>query len=75
VVWSICAVVNEDGRKKIDTFFREKEVVFPVSDTVYHYYVDTKTSQFYHWDNFLRDRSWIYNTEYTTHHFLYASAQ
>ncbi|XP_026819508.1 dynein heavy chain 2, axonemal-like [Rhopalosiphum maidis] len=63
VVWSICAVVNEDGRKKIDTFFREKEVVFPVSDTVYHYYVDTKSAQFYHWDNFLRDSSWIYNTE------------
>ncbi|XP_025195967.1 dynein heavy chain 2, axonemal [Melanaphis sacchari] len=63
VVWSICAVVNEDGRKKIDTFFREKEVVFPISDTVYHYYVDTKTAQFYHWDNFLRDSSWIYKTE------------
>jgi len=65
VVWSICAAVNEDGRKKIDTFFREKEVVFPISDTVYHYYVDTKTAQFYHWDNFLRDSSWIYKTEYT----------
>jgi len=74
VVWSICAVVNEDGRKKIDTYFREKEVVFPVSDTVYHYYVDMKTAQFCHWDHFLRDSSWIYKTEYTSLRVLYASS-
>lgn len=63
MIWTVCAVVNEDGRKKIDSFLRESEKVFPVSDTVYHYYVDTNLGQFRHWDNFLKEDQWIYDPE------------
>lgn len=64
MVWSVCAVVNEDGRKKINNFLREAEKVFPMNDTVYHYYVDTNFIQFRHWDNLLRNNQWTYNPEY-----------
>ncbi|XP_051799543.1 dynein axonemal heavy chain 2 isoform X2 [Acanthochromis polyacanthus] len=42
LVWSICASVDEDGRKKMDNFLRETEGTFPGKDTVYEYYVDEK---------------------------------
>ncbi|XP_049338447.1 dynein axonemal heavy chain 2 [Astyanax mexicanus] len=42
LIWSICASVDEDGRKKIDNFLREMEGTFPNKDTIYEYYVDTK---------------------------------
>lgn len=64
MVWSVCAVVNEDGRKKINNFLREIEKAFPMSDTVYHYYVDTNFIQFRHWDTLLRDNQWTYDYEY-----------
>lgn len=64
MVWSVCAVVNEEGRKKIDIFIRDRERAFPVSDTVYHYYVDTKAGQFRHWDYILQDNQWTYDAQY-----------
>lgn len=64
MVWSVCAVVNEVGRKKINNFLREAEKAFPMNDTVYHYYVDTNFIQFRHWDNLLRDNQWIYDAQY-----------
>jgi len=65
MVWSVCAVVNEDGRKKIDAFLRDLEKIFPITDTVYHYYVDTDVAQFRHWNNLLNDEDeWSYNAEY-----------
>ncbi|XP_035806180.2 dynein axonemal heavy chain 2 [Amphiprion ocellaris] len=42
LIWSICASVDEDGRKKMDNFLRETEGTFPGKDTVYEYYVDEK---------------------------------
>ncbi|KAI4898373.1 hypothetical protein NFI96_012388, partial [Prochilodus magdalenae] len=42
LIWSVCASVDEDGRKKIDNFLREMEGTFPNKDTIYEYYVDTK---------------------------------
>ncbi|XP_078741988.1 dynein axonemal heavy chain 2-like, partial [Lampetra fluviatilis] len=42
VVWSLCAAVDEEGRKKVDNFLREIEGTFPNKDTVYDYYVDVK---------------------------------
>ncbi|XP_045081518.1 dynein axonemal heavy chain 2 isoform X2 [Coregonus clupeaformis] len=42
LIWSICASVDEGGRKKIDNFLREMEGTFPNKDTIYEYYVDTK---------------------------------
>lgn len=65
MVWSVCAVVNEESRKKIDTFLKDLDKVFPITDTVYHYYVDTDVSQFRHWNNLLYDTEhWKYNAEY-----------
>ncbi|XP_071375886.1 dynein axonemal heavy chain 2, partial [Centroberyx affinis] len=42
LIWSVCASVDEDGRKKMDNFLREMEGTFPNKDTIYEYYVDTK---------------------------------
>uniref|UniRef100_A0A667XC84 Dynein axonemal heavy chain 2 n=1 Tax=Myripristis murdjan TaxID=586833 RepID=A0A667XC84_9TELE len=42
LIWSVCASVDEDGRKKIDNFLRDMEGTFPNKDTIYEYYVDTK---------------------------------
>jgi len=64
MVWSVCAEVNEDGRKKIDNYLRTSEKTYPISDTVYHYYVDMNTSQFRHWDTSLEDDQLSLNIEY-----------
>ncbi|XP_078792424.1 dynein axonemal heavy chain 2 isoform X2 [Oryzias latipes] len=40
LIWSVCASVDEDGRRKMDKFLREMEGTFPFEDTVYEYYVD-----------------------------------
>ncbi|XP_048373762.1 dynein axonemal heavy chain 2 [Sphaerodactylus townsendi] len=49
MIWSLCAAVDEEGRKKIDNFLREIEGSFPNKDTVYEYYVDGKRKQ---WSSF-----------------------
>ncbi|KAH0626110.1 hypothetical protein JD844_000881 [Phrynosoma platyrhinos] len=49
LIWSLCAAVDEEGRKKIDNFLREMEGSFPNKDTVYEYYVDPKRKQ---WSSF-----------------------
>ncbi|KAJ7313214.1 hypothetical protein JRQ81_004493, partial [Phrynocephalus forsythii] len=45
MIWSLCAAVDEEGRKKIDSYLREMEGSFPNKDTVYEYYVDPKRKQ------------------------------
>jgi len=35
LLWSVCASVDEDGRKKIDTFLREMESQFPAKVAKY----------------------------------------
>ncbi|KAH1164654.1 hypothetical protein KIL84_020649 [Mauremys mutica] len=42
MIWSVCAAVDEEGRKKIDSYLREMEGSFPNKDTVYEYFVDPK---------------------------------
>lgn len=37
VMWSLCAGVDEDGRKKMDSFIREMEGQFPPKVRVYTY--------------------------------------
>ncbi|XP_028992315.1 dynein axonemal heavy chain 2 isoform X2 [Betta splendens] len=61
LIWSICASVDEDGRKKIDNFLREMEGTFPVKDTVYEYFVDTKNRNWTSFDDKL-PKGWRYNT-------------
>lgn len=40
LIWSVCASVDEDGRKKMDKFLREREGTFPnkVIFLTYHQY-------------------------------------
>ncbi|XP_069502374.1 dynein axonemal heavy chain 2 [Ambystoma mexicanum] len=43
IIWSVCAAVDEEGRKRIDNYLREMEGSFPNKDTVYEYFVDPKS--------------------------------
>lgn len=63
MIWSICGSLNEDGKKKIDVYIRGIENVFPIKDTVYHYYVDDNYGKFKHWEEKLSMHFWRYNTE------------
>ncbi|XP_036403568.1 dynein heavy chain 2, axonemal [Megalops cyprinoides] len=59
LIWSICASVDEDGRKMIDNFLREIEGTFPNKDTIYEYYVDPKTKSWAPFEDKLR-KGWRY---------------
>ncbi|XP_077988088.1 dynein axonemal heavy chain 2-like [Glandiceps talaboti] len=59
VIWSVCASVDEDGRKKIDNYIREIEGTFPNKDSIYEYYVDVKNKTWAHWEDKLRG-GWRY---------------
>ncbi|XP_017772772.1 PREDICTED: dynein heavy chain 2, axonemal [Nicrophorus vespilloides] len=60
MIWSVCGTVDENGRRKMDTFIREKEGVFPLKDTIYEYYVDIKNKCFAPWEEKL-NMSWRYD--------------
>ncbi|XP_078020536.1 dynein axonemal heavy chain 2 [Epinephelus lanceolatus] len=60
LIWSICASVDEDGRKRMDSFLREMEGNFPIKDTVYEYYVDTKKKTWASFQDKL-PKGWRYN--------------
>ncbi|XP_073510575.1 dynein axonemal heavy chain 2 isoform X2 [Phyllobates terribilis] len=49
MIWSVCASVDEDGRRKVDNYLRELEGSFPNKDTVFEYFVDPKSKN---WLNF-----------------------
>ncbi|XP_006863561.1 PREDICTED: dynein heavy chain 2, axonemal [Chrysochloris asiatica] len=59
MIWSVCASVDEEGRKKIDSYLREIEGSFPNKDTVYEYFVDPKVRS---WTSFEEKlpKSWRY---------------
>ncbi|XP_071951094.1 dynein axonemal heavy chain 2-like isoform X2 [Antedon mediterranea] len=59
IIWSVCASVDEDGRKKLDNYIREIEGTFPNKDTVYEYCVDPKNKNWVHWEEKLRS-GWRY---------------
>lgn len=50
LVWSICATVNEESRFRVDNFIREIEGTFPLRDTVYEYFVDSRLRMFVSWE-------------------------
>ncbi|XP_029381754.1 dynein heavy chain 2, axonemal [Echeneis naucrates] len=60
LIWSVCASVDEDGRKKMDNFLREMDSTFPSKDTVYEYFVDIKNKT---WTSFEKKlpKGWHYN--------------
>ena len=64
MIWSLCASLDEEGRKKLDAFIREMEGSVPNKDTVYEYYVDPKTKSWVHWEEKLRTSTWKYNPSY-----------
>ncbi|XP_078057018.1 dynein axonemal heavy chain 2 [Mustelus asterias] len=59
LIWSVCAAVDEDGRKKMDNFLREMDGSFPSKETVYEYYVDPKTKVWTSFEEKLT-KSWRY---------------
>ncbi|KAK1890151.1 Dynein heavy chain 2 axonemal, partial [Dissostichus eleginoides] len=60
LIWSVCASVDENGRKRMDNFLREIEGTFPIKDTVYEYYVDTKNKTWASFEEKL-PKGWRYN--------------
>ncbi|KAF0304890.1 Dynein heavy chain 2, axonemal [Amphibalanus amphitrite] len=60
LLWSVCASVDEEGRKKIDNYLRELEGSFPNKDTVYEYAVDYKHRSWSPWESKLQS-NWKYN--------------
>ncbi|KAJ8964946.1 hypothetical protein NQ314_004501 [Rhamnusium bicolor] len=61
LIWSVCCTTDEDGRRKLDAYIREKEGVFPIKDTIYEYYVDFQNFCFSSWDGLL-PYGWRYET-------------
>ncbi|KAJ1520022.1 hypothetical protein ONE63_004252 [Megalurothrips usitatus] len=61
LVWSLCAGVDEIGRKKLDDFVREMEGAFPLRDTIYEYFVDTRARMLANWKEKLSD-NWKFNS-------------
>uniref|UniRef100_A0A8I3PUB4 Dynein axonemal heavy chain 2 n=1 Tax=Canis lupus familiaris TaxID=9615 RepID=A0A8I3PUB4_CANLF len=59
MIWSVCASVDEEGRKKIDSYLREIEGSFPNKDTVYEYFVDPKMRNWTSFEDKL-PKSWRY---------------
>lgn len=50
LIWSICATVNEESRFRVDNFIREIEGTFPLRDTVYEYFVDSRLRMYVSWE-------------------------
>lgn len=65
MIWSICSTTNEEGRRKIDTFIREKEGAFPIKDTIYEYFVDVPNKCYQLWEAKL-PYDWKYDPGYYT---------
>ncbi|XP_049764343.1 dynein axonemal heavy chain 2 [Schistocerca cancellata] len=62
MIWSLCASVDEDGRKKLDTLIRGMEGCFPLKDTIYEYYVDVRSRNFACWEVMLTG-NWKFDKE------------
>lgn len=70
LIWSVCCTTDEDGRKKLDTYIREKEGVFPIKDTIYEYFVDYQNFCFSSWESKL-PYGWRYEPWYKTYTIKY----
>ncbi|VDN98570.1 unnamed protein product [Rodentolepis nana] len=62
VIWSVGCVVDEDGRKKVDSFIRELDASFPNKDSVYEFFLNPKSQTWVHWEEKLRG-GWKYDPE------------
>jgi dynein heavy chain len=50
LIWSIGATVDEQSRREVDNILRDIEPMFPHSNTVYEYYVDTEKKDWASWE-------------------------
>jgi dynein heavy chain len=62
LIWSVCASVDENGRKKLDNILREMEGIFPDKDTIYEYFVDVGSKSLISWEVKLSDQ-WKHDKE------------
>ncbi|CAK1600591.1 unnamed protein product [Parnassius mnemosyne] len=69
LVWSVCATLEEESRRRLDNWIREHEGVFPLKDTVYDYYLDERLREFRPWEDRLPD-NWRYNPSLGFHNIL-----
>ncbi|ESN99369.1 hypothetical protein HELRODRAFT_67352 [Helobdella robusta] len=69
LIWSLCAAVDEDGRKKLDSFLREMDGTFPNKDTVFEYCLDVKNRSWIHWEDKLKT-GWKLNLKLPFHHII-----
>ncbi|KAF7643353.1 hypothetical protein LDENG_00241200, partial [Lucifuga dentata] len=69
LIWSICASVDEDSRKKVDKFLREMEGSFPIKDTIYEYYVDPKIKNWVSFEDKL-PKDWRYASDAPFHQIM-----
>ncbi|XP_046962283.1 dynein axonemal heavy chain 2 [Vanessa cardui] len=69
LVWSVCATLDDESRRKLDNWVREHEGLFPLKDTVYDYYVDERLREFKPWEDRLPD-NWRYNPSLGFHTIL-----
>jgi len=60
MIWSVCASVDEAGRKKLDAYIREMDASIPTKDTIYEYFIDPKSRGWMHWEEKLK-QAWKYN--------------
>uniref|UniRef100_A0A3P8VN13 Dynein axonemal heavy chain 2 n=1 Tax=Cynoglossus semilaevis TaxID=244447 RepID=A0A3P8VN13_CYNSE len=61
LIWSVCACVDENGRKKMDKYLREIYGTFPIKDSIYEYTVDIKNKTWASFEDKL-PKDWRYNT-------------
>ncbi|KAG9346625.1 hypothetical protein JZ751_006936 [Albula glossodonta] len=59
LIWSVCASVDEKGRKVMDNVLREMEGTFPNKDTIYEYHVDPKNKSWAPFEDMLC-KGWRY---------------
>jgi len=64
LIWSIGATVDETSRKSIDYLLRDIESMYPHSNTVFEYYLNTEKRDFAPWEEQLQA-----NWKPTTHDF------
>lgn len=72
VIWTIGAGLKEESRKKFDSYLRDIEGVFPLSQTVYDCYINVEKNEFVKWEDRLTKQTSNWTAPHSTpdHRFL-----
>ena len=54
MIWSIGATIDEASRRELDIVIRDIEPMFPTTNTVFDYYINTKKNDWAPWDEMLK---------------------